>query len=925
MNKKEHLYGFIIVFVIVFGVYLYTVAPSLSFWDCGEYIACAYSLGVPHPPGCPLHVLIRKIFTLIPFGREIGFRANMLSVFGGTFIAGFIFLILVKVIEKIKKIETRREKFFLWFGATAGALITAFSYTCWWNSVESEAYGVSASVLILCLWLTFKWEENLKTPEHKKYLLLIAYLIALTSGIHLTPLLATPGILLFIFLMNRQEVRDPAVLRFIVLILPFFALCVSVPLWGVGILSAFAIGFILWPRRESSKDWRFLGTTALLLILGFTTNGYLIVRARQNPRINEVAPTNIKKLWEGFTRKQYGPNKLGVIFERETQTKENGYNFVQALGYQVKFFTDYLIWQWAPYPREERWEGRNLSQFAKFGSVAVNAIFIGLSLFGMLWHWKQEKSTFYLLWITFFMASIAMLFYMNFKFSPSDPNLLHRPTEVRERHYFFGSAFALFGLYAGFGIWGLLSILKRWGRFVAPILGLLAFVPLFGNFYSHANRRGHWVADDYGFNMLMSVDDRATLFTNGDNDTFPLWFAQEVKNIKSSVNVANLSLLNTDWHIKQLKGRGVPISFTDYEIENLIPWPQIKDGKFDQSKMLLIKDFAVRDILATNGGYKFSRRIFMPVKRESLPKKYRNKFPKEMEIIPPSYYTRRIPKELWVRLPEEYFLPDQEFADLVLTNYNSEKPIYFAVTVSEGNLQGIQPYLQMEGLAYRVIYEGEGFDIERSDSLLNKVYRYRAIFDPRVYKDENTKRLLTNYAAGYFALGIAYKRKGDAHKAIQSLEFGRLFKTEGGALPFNYQLAELYETIGEPDKAEQHLLEFSKEANTGAGWYTLGEFYRKRGELEKAKKSFQQIIESEDPSLGYAGLIKIYYDEKDSMNLNKTFEICAKNPAITGKILSVFRAEGQSELVALLLKNWLSHHPQDTIAQSIFRGLPINK
>ncbi|MCK4308186.1 DUF2723 domain-containing protein [candidate division WOR-3 bacterium] len=82
MNKREHLYGFIIIFAVVFGVYLYTVAPSLSFWDCGEYIACAHSLGVPHPPGSPLHVLIRKIFTLIPFGREIGFRANMLSVLG---------------------------------------------------------------------------------------------------------------------------------------------------------------------------------------------------------------------------------------------------------------------------------------------------------------------------------------------------------------------------------------------------------------------------------------------------------------------------------------------------------------------------------------------------------------------------------------------------------------------------------------------------------------------------------------------------------------------------------------------------------------------------------------------------------------------------------------------------------------------------
>ncbi len=922
MNRKEHLYGFLIIFVAVFGVYLYTVAPSLSFWDCGEYIACAVSLGVPHPPGCPLHVLLRKIFTLIPFGQEVGFRANMLSVFGGAFIAAFIWLIIVKIIERIKSIETRRDKFILCFGATAGALISAFSYTCWWNSVESEGYGISASILILSLWLVLKWDENLKTGEHKKYLLLIAYLITLTSGIHLTPLLAIPGILLFMFLRNRQEIRDPIILQFIVLVLPFFALCASVPLLGVGILGVFAIVFLLWHSHRTSKDMQFLAITALMLALGFTTNAYLIIRARQDPRINEVAPTNVKKLWDGFTRKQYGPNKLGVIFERQTQTTENNYNFIQAVGFQVKFFADYLTWQWVPYPREERWEGRNFSQFIRLGSVAVNVLFVGLSFFGMFWHWKREKNTFCLIWITLFMASIALLFYMNFKFSPSDPNLLHRPAEVRERHYFFGSAFTLFGLYAGFGMWAILSMLKRWYLTTSGVvLGILAFVPLFGNFYSHANRRGHWIADDYGYNMLSSCDDEATLFTNGDNDTFPLWFCQEAKNVKPSLNVANLSLLNTDWHIKQIKKRGVPISFTDYEIENLIPWPIMKDGKFDRSTMLLIKDFALRDIIATNGGYKFKKKIFMPVKREALPKEYRNKFPDNMEIIPPNYYTRRIPKEYWVRLPEEYFLPAKEFADLVVKNYKSKKPIYFAVTVSEGNMEGFRPYVQMEGLAYRLVGSGaRSFDIEKSDSLLNTVYRYRAIFDPRVYKDKNTKRLLTNYAAGYFALGMAYKETGKIDKAIEALEFGKLFRTEG-SLPFNYQLANFYRIIGDYEKAEQNLRKFSEESDRSAGWYTLGEYYREKGEIDKSESSFKRALEGDDQSLGYTGLLKIYYTKNDTTNLNKTLKICIKDPKITGKVLSIFRAERRDTLTALLLKGWLFEHPQDSMAQSLLKGL----
>jgi hypothetical protein len=703
MSKREHLYGFLIVFVAVFLVYLYTMPPTLSFWDCGEYIACAHSLGVPHPPGCPLHVLIRKVFTLIPFGREIGFRANMLSIVGGALSAAFLWLIVVEIINKIRKIETREDKVLAWVGGTAGAIIAAFSYTCWWNAVESEGYGISATILILCLWLTLKWEENIHSKEHKKYLILIAYLVALASGIHLTPLLAVPGILLFVFLKNREELKDPGILRFLALLVPFFALCASVPLPLVITFAVAALIYILWPTKGFRRDSKFFVLTTFLLVFGFTTYAYLIIRARQNPRVNEVAPTNIEKLWEGFSRKQYGPNKLSVLFQRQTQTKENDYNFAQAIGYQLKFFTDYLVWQWGPYPREQRWEQRTLTNFARFGSVATTSVFLLLGLFGMFSHFRKQRNTFYLIWLTLFMASIALLLYTNFKFSPSDPNPLHRPAEVRERHYFFGSAFLLFGLYVGFGLWAFLSTLKGKLRLASPVFGLVALIPLFGNFWSHANRRGLWVPDDYGYNMLSTCDNGATLFTNGDNDTFPLWFAQEVKNTKPSVNVANLSLLNTDWHIKQLKLRGVPLSFTDHEAENLIPWPMIKDGEFDRSKMLLVKDFAVRDIIATNGGFHFKKKVFMPVRRKTLPKQLRRKFPKEMDIIPPSYYVRRIPEQYWVRLPEEYFLPHQEFADLILKDgYTPERPVYFAVTVSEGNLQGFKPYLRMEALAYRV-------------------------------------------------------------------------------------------------------------------------------------------------------------------------------------------------------------------------------
>ncbi len=933
MSKKEYLFGFIAIFVIVFSFYLYTVAPSMSFWDCAEYIACAYSLGVPHPPGGPLHVLVRKIFTLIPFGQEIGFRSNVASILSGALGAAIIWFLIVKIIERSKKIESKKEKIIAWFSGSVGAFIVAFSYTYWWNSVESEAYGISTFIFILCLFLIFKWDacltarqEGLNSStngkDYKKYLLLIAYILALSSGIHLIPLLAAPGILLFVFLRNREKLRDQSLLRFIALVIPFFALCAGAPLILVGLITIGVIIFIFLPHRN--RDSKFLALTALLLILGFTTYSYLIIRARQNPGINETAPTDINRLWDSFTRKQYGPNKLGTVFTRET-AKETGYNFFHAYWEQIKFMTTYLIWQWGPWPREVRWEKLTVSNFAKFGSIAISTIFIWLGLFGVWTHYKREKKTFWLLFVTLFMVTIAFVFYMNFKFSPSNPNSFHNPREVRERHYFFGQTFALFGLYIGLGVWGFLSYVsqrtKRGWQILTPVFGILALAPIIGNFHSHVNRHGNWIPDDYGYNMLSSCDKKATVFTNGDNDTFPLWFAQEVKHTKPTVNVANLSLLNTEWYIKQMKQRGVPISFTDYEAENLMPFPVIKNGEIDRNKILLIKDFAVRDILAINGGYEFQRKIFMPIKRETLPKEYRARFPKDMQIIPPSYYARRLPKKYWLRLPEEYFLPAKEFAELVLKDYKPKTPVYFAVTVSRDNTEGFESYLKMEGLVRRVTSCGEQFDIERTDSLLNKVYRYRSIFDPRVYKHENAKKLLTNYAAAYFALGMAYRNKGEINKAIESLEQGKRFKA-GQVLPFAYQLAILYKALGEHKKAEANLLELPEEARGAPAWYTLGEFYQKGGDAEKAEDAFKKAVESnpKDPS-GYAGLIELYHTRRNTTDLNEIFKKCSLDPALTGKIVSLLRFTNRTKLAALVLENWLSYHPQDTIARGLLNQI----
>jgi len=548
--------GFVIVFGFVLSIYVWTMAPSVSFWDCGEYIATSYILGVPHPPGSPLQVLVRRLFTLLPIGKEIAWRSNLFSVLVSSLTAAFLYLCIYEIVSKFKKPVTLVDKIAAHGSGAVGAVTAAFSFTVWHNAVESESYAPATFLLVLCLWLVLTWAKRRK----RKLLLVIGYIFGLSVGIHLTPLLAAPGALLFVLLIRPDIVKD---VRFILIII-------------------------------------------LLFFMGTTTYGYLIIRARQNPSINEASPTDFQKLSDVVTRKQYGPTKL---LPRQTQG-QSGLSLTPAFIEQLKMYFKYLTWQWTPYPREAAM-GQTVSAANRSYSRMLITLFLFLSILGMYSCYKMNRRAFLLFFITLFFTSVGLVGYMNFKFSPSDPNPQHQPREVRERHYFFAPSFVLLGFFIGTAFYGSWVTLNRF-RSVAYAILPLAILPILGNYHSHANRRNNYIANDFGFNMLSSCDDRSVLFTNGDNDTFPLWFAQEVKKVKPKVVICNFSLLNTPWYMKQMKDKGVPMSLTDYQIENLIAYPVIKEGKTLQ-ETLIMKDIALRDIVATNTGKSFKSELLFPV------------------------------------------------------------------------------------------------------------------------------------------------------------------------------------------------------------------------------------------------------------------------------------------------------------------------
>ena len=176
-------------FIIAYIVKMLTLAPTVSFWDCGEYIAASYILGVPHPPGTPLYILIGRIFSILPLGDNIGYRVNLISPIVASLAILFLFLIIVKFLKRYVDMDKDINRMSVYFGAFIGAMTFAFTDSHWFNSVEAEVYAFSTFLTSLVMWLTLRWEEKAGEYGHERYLLFIAYIVGLSIGIHLLSLL----------------------------------------------------------------------------------------------------------------------------------------------------------------------------------------------------------------------------------------------------------------------------------------------------------------------------------------------------------------------------------------------------------------------------------------------------------------------------------------------------------------------------------------------------------------------------------------------------------------------------------------------------------------------------------------------------------------------------------------------------------------
>jgi len=726
------------VFLITAVIYLITVASTASFWDCGEFITTSYILGIPHPPGAPFYLMLGRIFSMIPFAGDIGLRVNLISVFSSSFTVLFLYLISARLIRNWRgKAQNAYDLIIIHAGSAIGALTFAFTYTFWFNAVEAEVYALSMFFTSIIIWLTLVWTEKHEDEDSSKFLLLIMLLVGLGTGVHLLNILTLP---VSIFIMWYYDRRTAVIVGagVVISLMVLFAFPLH---WKIYSLFIFLALTVFFSRLKDNEDISLAFIMPLLLILGYSTYLMIYIRAGLNPPINENDPSNWTRMMAYLNREQYGDeaqlkNAVTLFFGQPNRKYLESLEKIGAVagsasdpwGGHWAFFWKYQIVEM--YIRYFNWQFVGVAADKLTNIVTLKGLYAVpflAGLWGSLHHFFRDWKKALALMFLFIIMSLGLVIYQNQDY-----------LQPRDRDYFYVGSFFIFSIWIGMGIVSILESLheKKFFRMIVPVavMGLvIPFMELNANFHL-SNRTGNYVAWDYSKNILESCDENGILFTNGDNDTFPVWYLQEVEGIRTDVQVVNLSLLNTGWYIRQLKKK-MPeyIRYTEKQI----------DEYFDQHLM-------------TSEGF---MRRYWPEKRKLQ--------------IPAQNGTDKIEWELGptmqinVQGSNEGFIKIQDQMVLEIIAYNAQqnwkRPVYFAVTVGSSNFIGLDEWMRMDGLCFKVVdYKAEkGIEPEVVyERILGKyLTAYRNLNNPDIYYDDNIMRLLQNYRSAFLQLAIYIDEK----------------------------------------------------------------------------------------------------------------------------------------------------------------------
>jgi tetratricopeptide (TPR) repeat protein len=945
-NRINDITGWVVFGIATFA-YLSTIEPTTSFWDTGEYIATAYKLQVGHPPGAPFFQMLGRFFSMWVAPDKAAMMVNVMSALSSSFTILFLFWSITALTRKIalRTGELTDAKTFAVMGSgMVGALAYTFSDSFWFSAVEGEVYAMSSLFTAIVFWAILKWEARADEPGSVKWIILIAYLIGLSIGVHLLNLLAIPAIVFVYYFKKRTPTRNGFIITGIIAvvilaaiqngIIPgivslaakfelFFVNNLGMP-FNSGTIFYFLllIGLISWGLYYSHQKNKPIINTVILcftvIVIGYSSFFLLIIRSNANTPIDENNPEDAITLLAYLNREQYGdwpllygqyynapldrrnPYKDGnpvyrkdeaagkyvitddrkssipnydpafkTFFprmhssqgnhvagykswgnikgtpvritnnrgEQETVQKPTfGENLTYFWNYQVRYmYWRYFMWNFVGRQNDTQGQVGNVTEGNWMSGIPiVDSIFLGsqeypesmkrnkamnhffflpliLGIIGLWFHFKRDPADGWVVFLLFFFTGIAIVLYLN-----------QSPFQPRERDYAYAASFYAFTIWIGIGVYAIFDFLKD--KIPANITAIatslicLVFVPgiMAKEGWNDHDRSKRYTARDFAKNYLDSCAPNAIIFTNGDNDTFPLWYVQEVEGYRTDVRVVNLSLLNTDWYIDQMKRKAydsepVPFSLTEekYMQGTRDYLPIVDRGIEGFTSVKDAIDFVASENPQTKLPMQTGRTLdYLPTNRFKVPVD-------KAKVLANGTVSRELEDQIVdnieFQLNKTYVFKNEMMVLDLLAHNNWERPIYFAITTGSDAYMNLQEYFQLEGLAYRLVPvkqtspDGQIGRVATEimyDNLMNK-FQWGGMDQNEIWMDENNLRMTMNFRNNFHRLADALLRSGDTLRSKATLDRALEVMPEKN-VPYNFFImyyADNYYKIGETEKA----------------------------------------------------------------------------------------------------------------------------
>ena len=999
-NKINRLIS-IVVAVLASAVYLVTIEPTASFWDCGEFIASSYKLEVGHPPGNPVFNLFARFFTLFTSAEHAAVAVNAMSAVCSGLTIFFLYLTIVhfgrRILEKRGRTLTKAAAVGIFGAGIVGAFAFCFSDTFWFSAVEAEVYAMSSLFTAIVFWAALKWEEQADEPYANRWLILICFLMGLSVGVHLLNLLTVPAI---VFLIYYKKTTKPVTFwrafgvlaaSGVVLGIILFGIIPYLPRFAAGIDRLFVNGFgarfdvgaavfmvvllvvcfllMLLFRKRGKALAHTVTLMFTTIVIGYSLFTITVIRASAGTPTNEYQPDNPYTLIRYLGREQYGDNPIlyGQSYNSPYEIKETPYwtpldgkyyradnvdasypagtkmlfprmwngfdakykefykaytthpktrrasiygknvNFqMPSMGDNLRFFFDYQVnymyvryFMWNFVGRQNdlhgdtpgdvtsgNWEsGIKFIDNARLGDQSEGPDYIIhnrgknhyfflpliLGLIGFFFQLRHDPRNSWVTGLLFLLTGLAIVVYLN-----------QPPFQVRERDYAYAGSFYVFAIWIGLGVMALQGWLEKLTKkedgmpaaALAVALGLVVPVLMGCQNWDDHDRSGRYTARDMAWNHLIGCAPNSLLVTHGDNDTFPLWYAQEVEGVRTDVRIVNSSLLGTDWYIDQMKCR-----FYESDPLNIsIPRKQYLYGTNDYCPVIDVVDRPIlaseaitvfKDERYTREGQDFipGHKLLIPVNRENAIAA--GLVPEAMQDSIVDYISLEISGSNITKF-------DLIMLD-ILANYDWSRPIYF-VSRNETKL-GLEPWLQFDGFVYKLVpflndYANREATVD-ADALYERImhdYRFESLADTTIHIDYQNlftfsavvplRDIFATAATALYDRGEKEKCEEVLDKCVASLPARNFPYNVSGFRSLNewavLSMVELYFQIDKPEKALAVGNQLAKETLQSILYYTtpIGP-----GEDDIISKKL-----SDDAASTFLYLIKIYdgYGQKDA-------------------------------------------------------------